>query len=136
MIPFPKPRSFWDYALFALLMTGALMLLFWTEESYRVGWADVAFAFATAVFLVFGIILARRGEKATWIARPAWHQYLLASLGAFVIMFGAIYADAYLLHRRDITYTRLRHDMVSALVLTAGTVWSLRRVRSARRQLL
>ena len=28
MIPLPKPRGFWDYALFALAMTGALVLLF------------------------------------------------------------------------------------------------------------
>jgi hypothetical protein len=37
-------------------------------------------------------------------------------------MFGAIYADTYLLHRRDITFSRLRHDIVFAGVLTAAAV--------------
>jgi hypothetical protein len=32
MIPLPKPRGFWDYALLALFMTGLLMLLFWGKR--------------------------------------------------------------------------------------------------------
>ena len=136
MIPLPKPRGFWDYALFALVMTGALVFLFWLEASDGVGWADAALAFAAAVLFVFAVILARRREKTQWIAQPTWHAYVLALLGGFVLMFGAIYADTYLLHRRDITSSRLRHDIVLAIVLTAGTLWSSRRRLRARRPLL
>ena len=136
MIPLPKPRGFWDYALFALVMTGALMVLFWLEASDRVGWADAALAFAAAVLFVFAVILARREEKAKWIAQPTWHVYVLAPLGSFVLMFGAIYADTYLFHRSDITPNRLRHDIVLAILLTAGTLWSSRRRLRARRPLL
>lgn len=126
MIPLPKPRGFWDYALFALLMTGLLMFSFWLEASDAVGWADTALAFATAVLCVFAIVLART-EKATWIAQPTRSAYLLAVLGAFGIVFGAIYADAYLLHRRDITSGRFHHDAVWGVLLTAVTLWSSRR---------
>ena len=136
MIPFPKPRGFWDYALFALLMTGLLLSLFWLEASDGVGWLDAALAFAAAVLLVFAIILARRGEKATWIARPTWRAYLLLAFAAFILMFGAVYADAYIFHRSDITYSRFRHDMVLAIVLTAGLLWPSRRRFPARHQLL
>src|SRR5471030_2908837 len=83
MIPLPKPRGFWDYALFALVMTSMLMFLFWLEASGAVGWADVALASATAVLFVLAIILARRGEKAKWIAQPNWLAYLLVPVGAF-----------------------------------------------------
>lgn len=34
------PRGFWDYALFALIMTGAILFLFWLEASDGVGRAD------------------------------------------------------------------------------------------------
>ena len=136
MIPLPKPRGFWDYTLFALIMTGVLVFLFWLEASKGVGWADAALACAAAALFVFATILARRGEKARWIAQPTWRVYVLAALGAFAVMFGAIYADAYLLHRRDITSKRLWNDMVLAIVLTAGTLWSSRRRHPARRQLL
>jgi len=135
MIPLPKPRGFWDYALFALVMTGALVFLFSLEASDGVGWADAAFAFAGAVLFVFATILARRREKATWIARPTWYAYLLAALGAFVLIFGVTYADAYILHRRDINSSRLWHDVVLAIVLIAGTLWASRRRPPARRQL-
>jgi len=135
MTPFPKPRGFWDYALFALAMTGVLVLLFWLEASDRVGWADAALASAVAVLFVLATILARRGEKARWIAQPTWHVYPLAIFGAFVLMFGAIYADSYLLHRRDITSSRLRRDTVIAIVATAGTVWSFLRRHRSKRQL-
>lgn len=134
MIPLPKPRSFWDYALFALVMTGLLMFLFWVEASDAVGWADAALAFGAAVLCVFAIILARRGEKAKWIARPTRYVNLLAMLGAFALMFGASYADAHLLHQVDITSSRLRRDIVFAVVLTAAMQWSLRRKFPARRQ--
>ena len=112
------------------------MFLFWLEASDGVGWADVALALVAAVLLVSGTILGRRGEKAMWIARPTWHVNLLASLAVFVLMFGAIYADAYLLHHTDITPKRLRHDAGLAIVLTAVTLWSSRKRRSARHQLL
>lgn len=127
MIPFPKPRGFWDYALFALAMSGALIFLFWLEASDRIGWSDAALAFSAAALFVFGTIVARRAEKAKWIAQPTLYAYLLALLGAIVLMFGAVYADAYLLHRKDITSSRVRHDIVVAVVLTAGMLWSFRR---------
>jgi len=129
MIPLPKPRRFWDYALFALVMTGLLMFLFWLEASNAFGLADTALAFATSVLCVFAIVLARRAEKAPWIAQPTRSAYLLlAVLGAFGMMFGAIYANAYLLHRRDITSSRFRHDAVSGVLFTtAVTLWSSRR---------
>jgi hypothetical protein len=136
MIPLPKPRGFWDYALFALIMTGVLVFLFWLEASDGVGWADATLAFAAGVLFVFAVILARRREKAKWIAQPTWLVYVLAPLGSFVLIFGAIYADTFLLHRRDITSNRLRHDMVFGIVVTTGTVWSSRRRLPARRQLL
>ena len=136
MIPFPKPRGFWDYALFASIMTPALWLLFWLEASDRVGWPDAVLACGTAVLFVFATILARRGEKATWTAHPTWQAYLLVSGGAFALIFGAMYADAYLLHRRDITPKRISDDVILALVLTAGLLWSFRRRFRANRQLL
>ena len=67
------------------------------------------------------------------IAQPTWYVYPLAILVAFVLMFGAIYADTYLLHRRDFTSNRLRRDTVIAIAVTAGTFLSfLRRHRSKR----
>jgi hypothetical protein len=114
MIPLPKLRGFWDYALFALIMTGMLAFLFWLEASDGVGWPDRALACMAAVLFVFATVLARRGEKARWIAQPTWHAYILVCLGTFALMFSAIYADAYLLHRRDLTSNRLRHDIVPA----------------------
>jgi uncharacterized membrane protein YoaK (UPF0700 family) len=136
MIPLPKPRGFWDYALFASAMTGLLVFLFWVDASDGIGWADAVLAVATTVLFVLGIILARQGEKAKWIAQPTWHVYLAASLGAFMLLFGAMYADAYLLHRRDMTFNRVRHDMVLAIVFTATTLWTSRRRSHAGRQLL
>ena len=136
MIPLPKPRGFWDYALFAFVMTGALVFLFWLEASDGVGWSDAALALAWAVLFVFVTILTRQGEKATWIARPTWLAYLLVAFGAVVQTFGAIYADAYVLHRRDFSYSRFLHDMAFAIVVTAGILWSLRRRLHGRRRLL
>ncbi len=135
MIALPKPRGFWDYALFALAMSGVLLLLFWLEAIDGFRWADATFAFTAAVLCVLAIVLSRRGEKAKWIAQPTWYAHLLVVLGAVGWLFGAIYADAYLFHRRDITSSRLRHDVVFAVVLTAVMLWSLRRRPSASRQL-
>ena len=137
MIPLPKPRGFWDYALFALVLTGPLLFLFWLEASDGVGWADAALAFAAAVLCVLAIVLSRRGETAKWIAKPARYAHLIIiALGAFGWMFGAIYADSYLFHRGDITSSRLRSDMVLAVGLTAVMSWSSRRRPPARSQLL
>jgi hypothetical protein len=136
MIPLPKPRGFWDYALFALTMTGVLVFLFWLDTGDRIGWADAALGCAAAVLLVFAIIAARRGEKARWIAEPTWHVYVLAPLGAFALMFGAMYADSYLLHRGDITSNRPWHDMGLAIVMTAviaRALWSSRKRHPSRR---
>src|SRR5215469_3068863 len=127
MISLPKPRGFWDYALFALIMAGALLFLFWMEARGGVGWPDVEFAVGSALLFVFSIILARRGEKAEWITRPSRRVYLVTALGAFALIFGAIYADAYLFHRRDITANRVRHDIVVAVPILAVALWSWRR---------
>jgi len=112
-----KPRGFWDYALFALVMASALMLLFWLQASNAVGWTDAAIAFAAAVLLVFFIILSRWGEKAKWIEQPSWHVSALITLGVFVFLFGAIYADSYLLHPGDLTSETLGDDIVFFLIL-------------------
>lgn len=136
MIFLPKPRGFWDYALFALVMSGALLFLFWLDASDGVRWADATLAFAAAVLCVLAIVLSRRGEKAKWIAQPTWYAYLLVFSVTFGLTFGAIYGDAYLLHRREITSSRLRHDMFLAVGSTAVTLWSLRRRPPARRQSL
>jgi uncharacterized membrane protein len=136
MIPLPKPRGFWDYTLFSSIMTLALWLLFWLEASNRVGWPDAALACGAAVLFVFATILVRRGERATWIAHPTWQAYLLVSVGAFALIFGATYADAYLLHRGDITPNRIWHDITFAIVLTVGFLWSFRGRFRANRPLL
>jgi len=127
MAPFLKPRGFWDYAVFALGMTALLAFLFWMEASARIGWADAALASSAAVLFVFLTVLFRRGEKAKWITRPTWPVYLLASIGIGVVLFGALYADAYLLHHAEITSKRLGNDAVFGLVMSAGIVWSFLR---------
>ena len=132
MIAFPKPRGFWDYTLFALVLTGLLMFLFWLESSAGVGWTDALLACAVAGCFVFAIIIARRGEKARWIAQPTWRAHALAALGAFILMLGAMYADVYLLHRRNLN--RLPHDVVPWIAAAAGTLWSIRRRFRAGRQ--
>lgn len=136
MIPFPKPRGFWDYTLFALVMTGVLLLVFWSEATRGISWADAALATASMALLVFMIIVGRRAEKAKWIAQPTWTALALASLGMSMWMFGTIYADAYLLHRSDITRHRIQDDLVFAIVMAAGTLWTLRRRLRARRPVL
>jgi len=107
-----------------LLVFGVLMFLFWLDASDGIGWADAAVALAAAALLVFAIILARRGEKATWMARPRWYAYSLAALGTFVLIFGTTYADSYLLHRTSVSSKQLRDDTGLAIVFTAVTLWS------------
>jgi hypothetical protein len=102
MIAALKPRGFLDYGLFALMLTGMLMVIFSYETSGGIGWADAALALAAAVFGILAIILVRRKEKAAWIARPTWQIGLLLSLGASSFIVGAICADSYLLHRRSL----------------------------------
>jgi hypothetical protein len=131
MIPLPKPRGFGDYTLFGLIMSGALLFLFWLDASDGVRWTDATLAFVAAVLIVSVIIVVCRGEKARWMAQPTRYAHLFAVLGAFGLTFGAMYVDAYLLHRRNITSDRLRDDMVSAVVLTSVMLWSLRRRRTA-----
>lgn len=132
MIHFPKPRGFWDYAIFALMMTGGLSVLFQLEASDRIGWADAALAFASAALFVFGTILARQGEKATWIKQPlTWRVNLMMTLGLVTLIFGALYADAYLLHPRDITAPRFWRNMIIAILLTVA---SRNRKRKADKQ--
>jgi hypothetical protein len=136
MVPLPKPRGFWDYALFALMMTGVLVLLFQLEASGGVGWVDAALAFTVAALFVFATILGRQREKAKWIAHPTWHVYVLARFAAFVLIFGAICADAFLFHRSDITSSRLRRDTVVAISVAIGLLWSSWRRIHAERQSL
>src|SRR5258705_12410358 len=136
MIALPKPRGFWDYGLFALIMTGALLFLFWMEASDGIRWTDATVAFVAAVLCVLAIVLFRRGEKAKWMGQPTLYAQLIIAPGAIGWVFAAIYADAYLFHRRDITSSRFRSDIVLAVGLTAVMLWSLRRRPPARRQLL
>ena len=121
---------------FALAMAGFLLLLFWVEASDRVGWADAALASVAAVLIVLVIILVRRGEKARWIAQPqpTWYLYPLTMLGALALLFGAVYADTYLLHRRDTTSNWLRNNSEIAIATTVVLVCStiIRRHRSKR----
>jgi hypothetical protein len=135
MISLPKPRGLLDYALFALVLTVALIGLFWLEASDGVGWADVGFALAGAVLSVLGIILARQNEKAAWIVRPTWRVRLLFTLGAFALLFVTISGDAYILHRRDLTASRFSRDMAVCIALGVTSAWSLRRRNTAGRQL-
>ena len=135
MITLPELRGFWGYALFALINTGVLWTLFWLRASDRVGWADAGLAFVLAVLIVLGIIFARR--KAPWIKEPTWRADFIAALVAFTLTFGAMYADAYLLHRRDITARRFRDDVVFFAILSiADMVCSSLRRAHARRQVL
>jgi hypothetical protein len=136
MTPFPKPRGFWDYALFALVLTGALALLFWLWVRERFGWADVALASFVAVLCVLVIILARRGERAKWIAQTTWHVHALASLGALALVLGALYADAYLLHRRETNSNWPGDYTVIAIVVTAVTISSFLGRHRSKRELL
>lgn len=136
MIPLPKPRGFWDYALFALMMTGLLMPLFWLEATDSFGWTDAALAGTASVLLVFAIILARRGEKAKWIARPTWRAQVFIALGATTFFVGVLYADGYVLHRRNLTFYELRHDLVPVILAFAGILWALRRRFRAKPQVL
>jgi hypothetical protein len=135
MTRFPKPRGFWDYALFALAVTGGLVVLFSLEASDRVGWADAALASAIAVLSVLVIVLGRRREKARWIAQPTRCVYLVAIFGALVLMFGGAYVDTYFLHRKDITSNQLCRDAAIAIAVAAGSVWPLLRRRRSKRQL-
>ena len=66
----------------------------------------------------FSYYPARRNEKAVWIVRPTWRADLLAVLSASLLVVGAIYADAYILHRRDITAGRFRHDIVLGVAVS------------------
>lgn len=97
--------------------------------------ADARLALAAAVLSVLGIVLARRNEHAAWIARPMWYLRLLFSLGALALIFGAMYADAYTLHRRDLTPRRLSRDVCVGVAMAIAVAWSLRRQDSTARQL-
>lgn len=135
MISPPEPRGLLDYAFFALVLTVALVGLFWLEASDGVGWADAGFALAAAALPVLGIILARQNEKAAWIVRPTWRVRLLFTLGAFALLFVTISGDAYILHRRDLTAGRFSRDVAVGIALGVTSAWSLRRRNAAGRQL-
>lgn len=129
MTPFLKPRGFWDYALSAFVLAGMLLLLFWVEAN-RIVLADAAMALGGGLLFIFAVILARRGEKAKWIARPTWQVPLAATLVASVFVFGALYADAHLVHHKGIPSDRLLRDLIFILVPAAGTTWMSRRRQS------
>jgi len=135
MSPFPKPRGFWDYALFGVVMTGGLLLLFWVDTTDRLSWPDVPLAATGAVLLVLAIIIMRRGEKAKWIGRPTWRVQLLVTLGVLFLLFGIVYADAYLLHPRKITSDRLQDALTAIVVAIATTSWASSRRPHSRSQL-
>lgn len=135
MAPLIKPRGFWDYALFALIMSSILLFLFWMEASDGIAWPDVVLALAATVLFVFCVILARGREKATWIKHPSWGAHLFANLGAILLVIGTIYADAHLLHRGNTISNRLLHDIGIAVLATVGTIWWSRKRSLAKRPL-
>jgi len=134
MITLPELRGFWGYALFALIFTGILSAMFWLRASDRVGWADAGLAFALVVLIALGSTFARR--KAPWIKEPTWRADFIAALVAFTLTFGALYADAYLLHRRDITARRFWDDVALFAILLIARMMSLLWQAHARRQVL
>lgn len=131
MISLPKPRGFWDYGLFAFALAGFLLLLFWTEASGGIGWADAMFAFIAAVSCALAIVLVRRGEKARWIAHPTTYATILLFLGVLGWLLAAVYGDAYLLHRRDVN--SVRKDIVPMGVGVIVVMLWARRRHSANR---
>ena len=135
MIRFPKPRGFWDYALFALLMTG-LLLLVWSFSTYRIVWTDAAFAFVVATLLAACIVAVRRNEKAKWIKRATWRTVLIVYITLSVLFYATDYARGYLLHHTTITAYQLRHDLISSLLLSAWITWWWHRRSRAGSRLL
>jgi len=123
MIRFPKPRGFWDYAIFVLFMTGLLLLVFWTSSAYRIVWTDAAFAFVVATLVTLCIVAARRNEKAKWIKRATWRTAFIVCITLSVLFYAADYAHGYLLHHTTITAYQLRHDLISSLLLSAWMSW-------------
>lgn len=127
MIPLPRPRSFWDYALFALMLMGLLVLLLWVEADYRVGWTDAVFALVTAFLCVSAIsILARSTEATKKIVQSTWQAKLSLVLGTVLLIFGFLYADVYFIHHIKITASRLRHDLVLVIALSVTVLLSFR----------
>jgi hypothetical protein len=117
-----------------LLLTALLVWVFWVEASDRLDWDDAALALASAVLCVLAISIARRSEKAAWIMQPTWKAKLLVALGTLVLIFGAIYADAYFLHRKELTPARFRQDMIIDVIMLVAAFSPLRRRNTARRQ--
>ena len=113
----PKPRSVRGHALFALIVSIALVLVFQVMASDGVGWGDVAVALAGALLLVAVIaILDRRRSKAVWVDNPTWKSKLLFGVGGIFLGLGLLYADSCLLHPRDLTPARFRQDVVLGAV--------------------
>lgn len=135
MIRFPKPRGFWDYALFALFVTGLLLLVFWSSSTYHIDWFDAAFALVIAIFLALGIVFGRRREKAEWIKHPSWRTSFIACFATCAFLLAAEYAHAYFLHRTTIATGQLRHDLIFIVVLSAALPWWLRRRSQAPSQM-
>ena len=127
MLAFPKPRGFWDYALFAFLLTGSLLFLFWSEASDGIRWGDATLALTVAILSVVAIVLSRRREKAKWMRQPTWFVYSVATLGTIAVMYGAAYADAYLLHRGKVNSGKLSDNLVYAVIFAAVMLWSSRK---------
>jgi drug/metabolite transporter (DMT)-like permease len=107
-----KPRGFVDYGLFALLLSGMLVLLFWIQIGKEFGWVDCALALAAAIAFVFLIVLARRNEKAAWTAAPNWVSSLLIVMGTCFYFASVLMADSFFLHRGRLTAGRMELDVV------------------------
>jgi ABC-type Fe3+-siderophore transport system permease subunit len=134
MSPILKARGLWDQALFELVASGvtfgALIFLFWLRASDGVGRPDAALAFGAAVVFAFVRILVRREDKAAWIEHPSRLSNLLVVLGGLGWLFGALYADTLLFHRKDITSHRVVADIFRFAVLAAALLWSMQQKRT------
>ena len=133
MVALPSPRGFWDYALFALILAGLLMGLFWLEIGGGIGLADAGLALVTSMLGVFIVILARQSEKAKWVSRPTRRVHLLAAVGTCLFIFGALFADAYILHRREISARMFRDDLVPFGVAVTAVLLPTRKRNTALR---
>lgn len=126
MVALPKPRGLWDYVLGAVLMSGLFLLLFWIDATRGIGSADAALAVAAGILFAGFVILTRRDEKAAWLRRTTIVEYALGCFAAFSFIFGFTYTDAYFLQHEKITRSRLWHDLLFAVLLSALLGWNSR----------
>jgi hypothetical protein len=124
MSRWPKPGSFWDYALPALFIAGMLLLLFWVRTSHGLRWGDAALAL-TASALVFGGIaaLAPRHGKPRKPRRGGFWAGLVLFVAALGSMFGLLFADTYLFHPEDMSTRLLVNDGEIMAVVAGVAAW-------------